>query len=180
MTMTMTVCRSVWVSPGLRCLTDRTLIVLDCVLFTRNMIVVSSCVMWLQVHLAFLVFEGHLGHQVTLDLQDVQAHQVTLDSPADVGTDQDHRDHPEGLVNKVFVVLLVQPVPVDRQDQREIVGTSDQVGRLGNQGLKEGLDLAVCQGFLVQLDQLDRLVHQDNRDLQVVYQLCFTIFASTV
>lgn len=122
----------------------------------------------LQVHLAFLVFEGHLGHQVTLDVQDVQAHQVILDSPADVGTDQDLPDHPEGVVNQVFVVLLVQLVPVDQPDHREIVGTLDRVGHLGNRGLKEELDLKVGQGFLVQLVHLDSLVHQDNRDLQVI------------
>jgi len=128
----------------------------------------SSCVICLQVHLAFLVFEGHLAHQVTLDVQDVQAHQVILDSPADVGTDQDLQDHLEGLVDQVFVVLLVQLVQVDQPEHREVVGASDRVGHPGNRGLKEELDLKVGQGFLVQLDHLDSSVHQDNRDLQVI------------
>jgi len=111
--------------------------------------------------------EAHLDHWDGLDSQDLQAHQVTRDSPVRVGINQDREDHVEGLADKVFEVVLVQLVPADRQVHRAHVGTLDQMGRLDRVDLKVGMVTEDLRDFVAQLDDLDNLVHKDSQDIRV-------------
>lgn len=116
-----------------------------------------------------MVDEAHLDHQVGLETQDRQVSQVTQDGPAHVVINRDEQDHLEGLVHQDLVVFLVQLVPVDQQDHRDLVDRRDNVGQQDLLEIEVGTVIEDHQDLVDQLGNLEISVRQEGEDLQVLF-----------